>query len=322
MLRPGGLGLTRQLIEHAQIPGADVVELAPGLGRTAVEIIAMDPSSYVGVEKEEVAAKLTASAVGQAGSVVTADAADTGLPDASADVVIGEAMLTMQSDTAKRAIVTEAVRVLRPGGRYAIHELGLHPDDLDPELKADLRRDLARVIKVNARPQTVAEWRALLEESGLVVEWVGTAPMALLQMRRNLTDEGIRGTARMIRNAAREADARRRVLAMRALFRRHQDTLRGVALVAGDPGSRPAEARSRRRVGAADLPGPVRRRYADWRLVHAVIGRVISHAKGTHLTSTLARSLVNTLPAGAEVVIVGDQEIATAAAVLADTGAE
>ncbi|SJM71585.1 class I SAM-dependent methyltransferase [Gulosibacter sp. 10] len=242
VLRPGGLGLTRRLIARAGIAGADVVELAPGLGRTAVELIALEPRDYVGVEQDEDAAGWTRRAVGSAGRVVRADAAESGLPDASADVVVGEAMLTMQSDAAKRRIVAEAARLLRPGGRYAVHELGLHPDSLDPETKTDLRKQLARTIKVNARPLTVAEWTELLEDAGLRVEWTGLAPMALLQMRRNLADEGLRGTVRIIRNALRDADARRRVLAMRALFREHRDELRGVALVAVKPeqGSTPS----------------------------------------------------------------------------------
>lgn len=235
VLRPGGLGLTRRLIEHAHVTGADVVELAPGLGRTASDLLAARPRSYVGVEKDEDAAGLTGRVVGAAGRVVHADAAETGLPNASADVVIGEAMLTMQSDAGKQRIVAEAARVLRPGGRYAIHELGLHPDNLDPEVKTALRKDLARAIKVNARPMTVAEWTELLESAGLRVEWSGVAPMALLQMRRNLADEGVRGTLRIVRNVLRDADARQRVLTMRALFRKHRDELRGVALVAVKP---------------------------------------------------------------------------------------
>lgn len=239
VLRPGGLELTRDLLRHAEITGSDVVELAPGLGRTATDILAADPRSYVGVEKDPDAARLTERVVGARGRVVTEDAASTGLPDASADVVLAEAMLTMQSDASKRAIIAEAARVLRPGGRYAIHELGLVPDDLDAEFTTELRRELARVIKVNARPLTVAEWRALLEEAGLVVEWTSVAPMALLQVRRNIADEGPLGVLRIVRNVLRDADARRRVLAMRSLFRRHRDTLRGVAVVArrvdGDP---------------------------------------------------------------------------------------
>lgn len=235
VLRPGGSGLTRRLLERARVPGCDVIELAPGLGRTAVELLAAEPASYTGVEMDPDAARLTRGVVEPAGRVVVADARQTGLPDASADVVVGEAMLTMQTDPGKQAIVAEAVRLLRPGGRYAIHELGLHPDSLDADARESLRRDLARTIKVNARPLTVAEWRRLLEDAGLEIEWAGTAPMALLQVRRNLADEGIRGTLRIIANLLKDRDARQRVLGMRAIFRAHQDTLCGVALVARRP---------------------------------------------------------------------------------------
>lgn len=235
VLRPGGLELTRKLLHNAKLTDADVVELAPGLGRTASELLTFQPASYIGVDKDEDAARITGEIVKDTGRMVHADAADTGLPDAHADVVLGEAMLTMQSPRGKQKIVNEAVRVLRPGGRYAIHELGLQPDDLDDEFKTDLRKNLARVIKVNARPLTIAEWTQLLEDAGLQVEWTGTAPMALLQMRRNLADEGFLGTLRIIKNAALDADARRRMLAMRKLFNQHSDVLCGVALVARKP---------------------------------------------------------------------------------------
>ena len=92
----------------------------------------------------------------------------------------------MQGDKGKTAIVSEAARVLRPGGRYAIHELGVTPDDIDQAYYTELRKDLARAIHVNARPMTAAAWKQLLQDAGLEVEWVGTAPMALLAMRRNL----------------------------------------------------------------------------------------------------------------------------------------
>ena len=39
VLRPGGAALSAAMLSHAGLAGADVVELAPGLGRTAAEII-------------------------------------------------------------------------------------------------------------------------------------------------------------------------------------------------------------------------------------------------------------------------------------------
>lgn len=151
VLRPGGLELTRRLLTAARVTGADVVELGPGLGRTATDIVAAGPRSYVGVDDTAAATEAVRRIVEPVdGKVVVANAADTGLPSGSADVVIGEAMLTMQGDKDKRAIVAEAFRVLRPGGRYAIHELGLKPDNLSQDIKDDIRRDMSRAIKVNA----------------------------------------------------------------------------------------------------------------------------------------------------------------------------
>lgn len=232
VLRPGGAGMTTALLGAAALPDADVVELAPGLGRTAAEILRASPRSYVGVDADPDAARIVTGVVASRGRCVTADAAATGLPDASADVVVGEAMLTMQGERGKRAIIAEAVRLLRPGGRYAIHELGLAPDDVDPEVATEIRQALARSIKVNARPLTVAEWTALLAEVGLRVESVETGRMALLEPRRNLSDEGLVGCARVLANLVRHPAARRRVLAMRTVFRRHRRSLIAVAIVA------------------------------------------------------------------------------------------
>lgn len=237
VLRPGGAALTTTLLSRAGIPGADVVELAPGLGRTAREILELGPRSYVGIDQDPDARAAVQAVVGDRGTVRVAHADATGLPDASADVLVGEAMLTMQGDKTRNSIVAEAARVLRPGGRYAIHELGLVPDDLSEEVTTELRRALARASKVNSRPQTLAEWRHLLERHGLVIDNIDRAPMSLLEPRRLVADEGLRGAARVVRNLLTDHAARRRVFAMRATFRAHRKTLIAVAIVARRPGA-------------------------------------------------------------------------------------
>lgn len=232
VLRPGGAELSRKLLDQSGVRDADVVELAPGLGRTAAEIIDRAPRSYVGVEQDDAAARAVRDVIGPRGDVRLGAAENTGLPDGGADLVVGEAMLSMQGEKDKNAIVSEAVRLLRPGGRYAIHELALTPDDLSDEIKTDIRQQLARAIRVNARPLTVAEWRALLGDHGLTVENITTAPMALLQPRRLVADEGVVGALRFGRNVLTRHDARRRVLQMRRTFRRHRHELTAVAIVA------------------------------------------------------------------------------------------
>ena len=245
VLRPGGRKLTERMLAHTELAGKDVVEFAPGLGLTTRAILAQRPKSYRGVDRDpqvvDIITRLTAGQPGQPGqhaipaSCVLRDAADTGLDTGSADVVIGEAMLTMQSDRGKRAILDEAFRLLRAGGTYSIHELGLQPDDLDDSVKDEIRKALARSIKVNARPLTEAEWRDLLESAGFEVLWSGREPMALLDMRRNLADEGIGGVLRIMRNVLGNKDIRARVLDMKSTFDRYRDELTGIAFVVRKP---------------------------------------------------------------------------------------
>lgn len=234
VLRPGGLDLTRRLLDALAIDSHDVVvEFAPGLGATARLTLERRPAAYVGVERDPDAA----AAVGRLLTdprdrcqIGTASA--TGLDSASATVVYGEAMLSMQTEVQKAQIVQEAARVLRPGGLYGIHELGLAPDSLSDETKAAVLQDLSSAIHVGARPLTMAEWRSVLEAEGFEVEAVETAPMHLLEPGRLLRDEGLTGVLRILSNVLRSPPARRRVVAMRSAFRKHADVLCAVLLVA------------------------------------------------------------------------------------------
>lgn len=239
VLRPGGKKLTERMLANADIAGKDVVEFAPGLGLTTRAILERDPKSYRGVDRDpqvvDIISKLTSEKATIPASCVQRDAADTGLESNSADVVIGEAMLTMQTERGKQAIIGEAFRLLRTGGTYSIHELGLQPDNLDESVKDEVRKALARSIKVNARPLTEQEWRELLEAEGFEVLWRGKEPMALLDMKRNIADEGIGGVLRILRNVLGNKDIRARVLNMKHTFDKYSNELTGIAFVVRKP---------------------------------------------------------------------------------------
>lgn len=239
VLRPGGIELTRRLLRAANIrPGCRIVELGPGVGRTAELLLGSSPASYRAVDpnpegREQVASVLA----GHPGAdYVVADAADTGLPTGEADLVVGEAMLTMQSEEGKRAIIAEAARLLAPGGRYAIHELALRADRGEEEREA-ARKRLSRIIKVGARPLPEEEWRALMTGAGLEVVWTGTAPMRLLEPRRLIADEGVLGALRFWRAVRRTPGALERIRAMRETFRAQGELLSAVGIVARKPAS-------------------------------------------------------------------------------------
>jgi hypothetical protein len=234
VLRPGGMELTSRMLKRLDIGTSDeVVEFAPGMGTTARLTLALRPSSYTAVERDEAAARIVSSYLtADKQKCVVASASDTGLPTGSATVVYGEAMLTMQTDEVKRSIVREAYRLLKRGGRYGIHEMCLAHESLNAEARQEVERDLTGVVHHGVRPLTVAEWRAVLEAEGFEVKAVDTASMSLLEPLRLIKDEGLGGALRFALNVLRDGEARRRVLEMRRTFRRNRSTIAAVSILA------------------------------------------------------------------------------------------
>lgn len=233
VLRPGGMELTRRMIAGLTIVSADdVIEFAPGLGITAQLALKRRPASYTAVERDPAAAAIVSSYLnGSTQKCVTGSADQTGLPSEVATVVYGEAMLTMQTSEMKRRIVREARRLLKGGGRYAIHEMCLIGDDLDEDPKKEINQALSQTIHVGVRALSVSEWRTLIQAEGFEVEVEARAPMHLLEPKRLLSDEGVKGTLRFIWNILRDRESRERVLMMRRVFRRYQSNLAAVMMI-------------------------------------------------------------------------------------------
>lgn len=234
VLRPGGKELTLKLVEELSIQAEDeVVEFAPGMGFTAAMLLEKSPKSYTGVELNKEAAdrlqKIMGARPGR--KIINATAAKTGLAGASKDKVIGEAMLTMQAYHRKIEIIKEAYRVLKPGGLYGIHELGLTPDNLDEGVKKDIQKNLAKLMHVNARPLTKTEWVELLQSQGFQVKAAYASPMRLLEPERLIQDEGIFGALKIGYNLMTHPREKKRVVEMRQVFRKYRDYLTAYAIV-------------------------------------------------------------------------------------------
>jgi 16S rRNA A1518/A1519 N6-dimethyltransferase RsmA/KsgA/DIM1 with predicted DNA glycosylase/AP lyase activity len=96
VLRPGGIELTRRLLDALNVgPADDVVEFAPGLGVTAQLTLAHQSATYTAIERDDRAAATVRSYIhGPHRRCIVGDAAGTGLDSESATVAYGEAMLS------------------------------------------------------------------------------------------------------------------------------------------------------------------------------------------------------------------------------------
>lgn len=233
VMRPGGSELSDALLSGLAIgPGDDVVDLAPALGDTVRRVEAAGPDSFRGVERGRAEAERAQQLGGGRYECVVAEPEATGLPEGSASVVYGEACLSLETDDTKRAILAEAARLLRSGGRLGLHELLLTPDDIADEDKRRIETDLTRTVRVRARPLTLAEWTVLLEEAGFKIVQVHPAPLQLLAPGTLVRDEGWAGTLRLLGRTVRQPVVLRRVADLWRTIHRERRSLGAVVIIA------------------------------------------------------------------------------------------
>jgi hypothetical protein len=234
VMRPGGFGPSERMIRELGIgPADDVIEMWPGLGRTASLALAAHPASYVGIERAEAeAARARRALHGRAQRCLVAPTHRTGLENGCASVLYGEALLTLEPASRKVDIVSEAARLLRPGGRYGVHELLLTPDGLSEAAKSEIQTALTKVLRVGARPLTRTEWQRLLAGGGFQVRAVETCPLLLLDPRTFIADEGVGGSAMFLGRAARNPEVLPRLATMLRTFHRYRDHIGAITLIA------------------------------------------------------------------------------------------
>ena len=233
MLRPGGVAVTHSLLNELAISSGDtVIELAPGLGATAEQVLSRGPFSYLGVDREHGVVEQLNTRLAKDGVLfVQGDAEDTGLPGETATVLFGEAVLTMQRETSRQNIVQEAWRVLRRRGRYGLHELCVWPDGLAHSCKRVIEIELTQALQQDIRLLTPHDWQELVESAGFSVKSMITSAMRMLEPASLIRDEGLTGAMRFALNLACSPATLRRVHAIRTVLHRRRHHLRAIACI-------------------------------------------------------------------------------------------
>ena len=230
-LRPGGVEATNWLLSKAAIqPGFKVLEVACNMGTTMIHVAKTYECEVVGIDLDDAALEKARANIKSQGledkiSVVHGNAFDLPFADASFDVVINEAMLTMLIGGDKDRALAEYSRVLKPGGVLVTHDVVFRTDDA--AVQKELISGLSQAINVHVEPLTRSGWKERIESHAFRTEQK-CGPMTLLDPPGILRDEGPAGALRIMANAMKKEN-RTMFLTMFDFFHDHAEELGYIA---------------------------------------------------------------------------------------------
>jgi len=232
VLRPGGRAATKQLFQWANFqPGETVLELASGLGNSAIALAKSYNVHVIGIEKDPHRVAIAQAKARSAGlnhyvQFIQGNIFQLGAISASFDYVLAEAILTLQTPAGKANILAGAHDRLKVGGKFLSHELLVH-NHLET-----LHQDLTQAMRVNATPLPERDWINAFEQADLTVAQRQTGAMRLLDPVQVLRDEGVIHTAQIAWNILTQPIIRDRILSIRQVLTQHQQDLGYIALCA------------------------------------------------------------------------------------------
>lgn len=200
-LRPGGKLATDWLINQGNF-SADkkVLEVACNMGTTTIELAKTFGCRITAIDLDSKALEKALSNAKKSGvdNLITfekANAMELPYEDNSFDIVINEAMLTMQNLQGKDKCLSEYYRVLKDGGVLLTHDVKLREND------ENLCRELSKAINVSVYPLTLERWSDLAYSHQFSKVETLIGEMTLMSPRGMIYDEGFGDTIKIVKNA-------------------------------------------------------------------------------------------------------------------------
>ena len=231
VLRPGGIEATNRLFKLANFEkGKSILELASSFGLNVKRLSHEYGLIVTGIDNKESSVERAKESISSQGisnvHFMLGDILELNAIGKTFDYILAEAILTMQTDRNKKKVITDAYKMLKPGGLLLMHELVFTSE------QEVMHKELSKVIKVNANALTQEGWTKLLKDARFSIAHVETGPMSLLTPAGLLRDEGIMGILRMIKNVIMNQKIRKRVLAMQSFFSTNSDKLAHITICA------------------------------------------------------------------------------------------
>ena len=196
--------LRRMATELRLRPGDTLVDLGCGMAGPALWMAREAQSNLVGVDASQVATEQASAraerlGLGDQARFVVGRFADTGLEAASADGAMSEDAIQYAPD--KKAVMAEAARILKPGGRFVFTAFELDPDkagnlpilgvdtvdDYRPALTgAGFNVDVYEQVPGWQEPMTAA-YSAVMAAKETLTQEMGAAPVGALVLEMSMT---------------------------------------------------------------------------------------------------------------------------------------
>lgn len=162
ILHPGGLAITRELLELCKVTSESIVlDVACGTGETACYIAERYGAKVFGIDISRNMIEKARRKAAERGLKIEfriGDAHNIPYPDSFFDITISECTVCLLD---KERALREMVRVTKPGGYVGIHDVCWR-EDAPEEIKRRL------LILEGEDPETLDGWRRLFEEVGLI----------------------------------------------------------------------------------------------------------------------------------------------------------